>query len=783
MDEIKRAAVIGAGVMGAAIAAHLANAGIPVVLMDVVPQGTTGAGGNQNRNAIAEGAMQRILKSEPAPFMSKKAASLVEIANVEDHLDRAGSADWIIEAVVEDVETKRALYRRLEQVRKDGSIVSSNTSTIPLATLLQGLPERLCRDFLIAHFFNPPRYMRLLELVAGPRTRSEVLAAIEELTDRRLGKVAIHCHDRPGFVANRIGAFWLQCALGAAADLGLTVEEADAVTRRSLGVPGTGIFGLLDLVGLDLMLKIDSSLTRSLDPGDAYRRIRRDLPLIARMVSEGRTGRKGTGGFYRLRDEGKDRVREAMDLATGQYRPVTRPLLESLVLEQKAGLRGMVEHPDKGGRFAWSVLSETLTYAASLVPEATDDIHAIDLAMQLGYQWQLGPFELMDRLGPAYLAKRLQEQGQAPPALLQKAAATGAFYRVEGGRRQFLDLDGSYGNLPARKGICLLSDLKLAGNPLARNSSASLWDVGDGVVCLEVHSKMNTVDLDVFAMIRNAIDTVAGGYKALVLYNEGEHFSAGVNLGLALFAANVAAWPLLEDLVRQGQEIYKALKYAPFPVVGAPSGLAIGGGCEMLLHCDAVQAHTESYIGLVETGVGVVPAWGGCKEMLARLGKSRHLPAGPVPAVARVFETIGFAKVARSAFEAKELGFLRARDGITFNRDRLLADAKARALELTAGYRPPEPPTFILPGPSGRAALALVVETLRSSGQITAYDAVVATALAGVLCGGETADPTVSMSEDEVLVLERAAFMLLIKNEATLARIEHTLETGKPLRN
>ena len=777
MSEIKKAAVIGAGVMGGAIAAHIANAGVPVVLMDIVPKGA------KNRNAIAEGALEHLLRSEPPAFMHKKAARLVRPANVADHLDLLSNVDWIVEAVVEDLKTKRALYRRIEEVRKVGSLVSSNTSTLPLAILIKGLPERLARDFLITHFFNPPRYMRLLELVAGPKTGPDAVRTIRNFADRRLGKGTVLPHDTPGFIANRIGAFWLQCAVVEAVDRKLTIEEADATMGPIAGIPKTGVFGLLDLIGIDLMLKIDANLAESLPADDSYQGIRRDLPLLHRMIEQGFTGRKGKGGFYRLKANGKERLKEAIDLTSGDYRPAVSPTLDSLEAGKGVGLRALIEHPDKGGRYAWAVLSQTLAYVAAVTPEIADDIHAVDRVMQLGYNWMYGPFKLIDQLGAGYLAKRLKQDGRGVPALLEKASEAGAFYRVQDGRLQHLSISSGYVDIPHEDGVLLLSDIKLAQKPLAENGSASLWDVGDGVVCLEVHTKMNTIDPDVFAMIRKALETVQSGYKSLVIYNEGQHFSAGVNLGIALFAANVAAWPMMEELLTQGQEIYKALKYSPLPVVGAPSGLALGGGCEILLHCDAVQAHAESYLGLVETGVGIVPAWGGCKELLARLSAEPHRPRGPMPPVAAAFETIGLAKVAKSAFEAKELGFFRPNDGITFNRERLLADAKAKALELADGYRPPEPVKLTLPGPAGKAALSLALCDLRAKGKVTAHDEVVADALAEVLTGGPGADPTEPVGEDNMLVLERAAFMRLVKTEATLARMEHTLETGRPLRN
>ncbi len=774
---IQKAAVIGAGVMGAGIAAHLANAGVPVLLLDIVPQGT------DDRSALARGAVARMLKADPAPFMWKRAAELVTPGNLEDDFDRLADCDWIVEAVLEDPEVKRDLYRRLESVRKDGSIVSSNTSTLPLKLLTEGLGERFAGDFLITHFFNPPRYMPLLELVAGDRTRPEVVEEVAAFGDRVLGKGIVHCHDTPGFVANRIGTFWLQCAVVETLERGLTVEEADAVMGRPLGIPKTGIFALLDLVGLDLMPKVDASLAKTLPKDDPYQALRRPFPLLEKLIAEGYTGRKGKGGFYRLNKTGGARVKEAIDLESGDYAPAARPSLASVSAARHGGAKALVAHGDKGGAFAWAVMSQTLCYAASLVPEIADDIPSVDRAMRLGYNWKHGPFELLDRLGAKEVAMRLAEEGREVPALLEKAAAAEGFYRVQDGRLQYLTVAGDYADVVRGEGVLLLSDIKLQGPPLAKNGSASLWDVGDGVVCLEVHTKMNTMDPEVFKIMAKAVEIVPKSHKALVVYNEASHFSAGANLGLAMFAANVGAWPMIEDMVAEGQRIYTALKRAPFPVVAAPSGLALGGGCEILLAADAVQAHAESYIGLVEAGVGVVPAWGGCKELLSRFARDPRRPKGPMPPVAAAFETIGMAKVAKSAFEAKELGYLRATDLVTFNRERLLADAKQRALALVEGYQPPEPVELFLPGPSGKASLAFALRDLYAKGQATEHDMVVATELAEVLTGGARADFTEATSEDAVLKMERAAFMRLVKTPGTLARVEHMLETGKPLRN
>ncbi|MGH6895617.1 MAG: 3-hydroxyacyl-CoA dehydrogenase/enoyl-CoA hydratase family protein [Geminicoccaceae bacterium] len=771
---IERAAVLGAGVMGSGIAAQIANAGIPVLLLDVVPNGA------DDRDALAKGALARMQKADPAPFMSRQAARLVTPGNLEDDLEKLGEVDWIVEAVVESLEIKQALYARLERVRKPHSIVSSNTSTLPLARLTEGLPASFRRDFLITHFFNPPRYMRLLEIVQGPKTRSDALDALVAFADHRLGKSVVMAKDTPGFVANRIGSYWLQAAFAEAFASGVPVEEADAVLGRPLGIPKTGVFGLADLVGIDLLPQVAASLRAALPPDDPFHEVDREWPRVARLIETGYTGRKGKGGFYRLNRADGQRLKEAIDLETGEYHVAAKPRLEC-VEAARSGPRALFESDERAARYAWWVMSRTLAYACSLVPEIADDIAAVDAAMRLGYNWKWGPFELLDRIGPAWFRDRLRASDIAVPPLLERVGNR-TFYRIEDGQLQYMTVGGDYADVVRPDGVLLLADVKRRGKPVARNGSASLWDLGDGIACLEFHSKMNAIDPDTLDLIDQAIGIVAKDFKALVVYNEGENFSVGANIGIALFAANVAAWPMVEDVVSKGQKVYRKLKHAPFPVVAAPFGLALGGGCEVCLNADAVQAHAESYIGLVETGVGVVPAWTGSTELLTRWVRNQKRPGGPIPPLAQAFETIGMAKVAKSAFEAKELLFLRESDGITMNRDRLLADAKAKALALVEGYQAPEKSEIALPGPSARLAMRIVVDGLRLKGAATPHDEVVADQLAVVLSGGDT-DVTATVSDDDLLKLERQAFMTLIKHPATLARLEHMLETGKPLRN
>ncbi len=775
MLSIKKVAVIGSGVMGSGIAAQAANAGLDVLLLDIVPKD------GSDRDTVAKGAIQRMLKTNPAPLMHPRNAKRIQPGNVEDHLEWLAECDLVVEVVIENLEIKQALYRKIDQYRKADCIVTSNTSTIPLANLVEGMPDDFRQHFAVTHFFNPPRYMRLLELVAGPDTRSEVITTLRDFGDRMLGKSVVDCKDTPGFIANRIGILWMGVAVRFAFEDNLTVEEADSVIGKPMGIPKTGIFGLLDLVGIDLQPHVEHSMLSTLPEDDMYRDIHRPSPFIEKMIANGYTGRKGKGGFYRLNRNGGKKIKEALNLQTNEYHPADRPALAS-VEAARAGLRALVEHPDRGGQYAWRVLSHTLSYAAALVPQIADDIYAVDEAMKNGYAWKWGPFELIDKLGASWFAEKLAEQGMAVPPLLQQVGE-GSFYRIENGALQHFGTDGSYHDVSRAEGVLLLSDIKRASKQVESNRSASLWDIGDKVLCLEFHSKMNAVDEGIMAMAAKALKIIpTQGYRALVIHNEGANFSVGANVGLGLFAANIAAWPKITESVKQGQDIYKALKFAPFPVVGAPSGMALGGGCEVLLHCDAIEAHAETYMGLVEVGVGLVPAWGGCKEMLLRWSENPRHPKGPMPAVSKVFETVATATVAKSAEEARSLLYLRPSDGIVMNRDRLLASAKDRALTMAQDYAPPEARELTLPGPSGEAAMTLVLNDFQRAGKATAHDVTVGKKLAHVLAGGKV-DPTETLTEDKLLTLERSAIVSLLRTPQTLDRIEHMLETGKPLRN
>ncbi len=758
---IQKAAVIGAGVMGAGIAAQLANAGLEVELFDI---------GDRAKTAI-----EKLLKTNPAPLMHKSFAGRIRPGSTESDIARLKEVDIIIEAVFEDPKVKSDIFKKIDANRKPGTIVASNTSTIPLADLTRDQSDALKKDFVITHFFNPPRYMPLLELVTSEHNDKDMIAELTRFMDEKMGKGVIPCNDTPGFIGNRIGTFWIQTAINEAYSRKLTVEEADAVMGRPIGAPRTGIFGLVDLVGLDLMPHITKSLTTLLPPDDSYCKNNKSYPVIDKMIADGFTGRKGKGGFYRL-DERRNKL--AVDLDTGTTRPSKR------VKPGKKSLRELVSSGDRLGDYAWAVLSQTLCYAAQHAHDITGNITGVDDAMKLGYNWKYGPFELIDKIGVDYFISRVQKEGGAVPQFLQKAAGL-SLYRTHNGKLQYLDRDGVYQNIVRPEGVLLLADVKRASQPVAQNISASLWDLGEGILCLEFHSKMNALDFFSLRMAGKACDILEkpqSPFKALVIHNDADDFSVGANIGVALYAAKLKQYWIIDLMVKMGQKTYKRLKYAKFPVVSAPSGKALGGGCEILLHSHHVQAHAETYPGLVEVGVGLLPAWGGSTELLTRAQQSEKTAHGPMPATAFVFETISTAKVGLSAYEAKDFLYLRETDGVTMNKSRLLADAKAKAFEMVQNFTPEKPFDLTLPGPGGKAALDMAVDGFYMRGLATTYDVVVSSRVASVLTGGALAGPGVKLTQDYVRQLERENFMALVHDPRTVARIEAIIKSGKPLR-
>ena len=790
----KKVGVLGSGVMGMGIAAHFANAGVEVVLLDLPgPQTTqnrgisrdTGKSQERQSERLADQAIAKALNQTPSPFMHRRNAHNITTGSLDDDLGLLADCDWVIEVIIENLNSKQNLYTRLEEVIDNQTIVTSNTSTFPLRLLTARMSAKMKSHFAITHFFNPPRYMPLLELVRGPDIKPEALDRLSDFCDRILGKGVVECKDSPAFIANRLGQFWTAKAMRAAFDRGLRVEEADALNGKPFGIPKTGVFALMDLVGIDLIPLINQSMRVTLPADDPFLNVGIP-PMIETMLVEGYTGRKGKGGFYRL-DTDADGIRFKLsrDLITGDYDRVQQVSMKSLSVGHK-GPRALIEEGDEGSAYAWEVFSTLICYAAEIADTIAYSTQAIDDAMEWGYAWRAGPFRLLDKLGVDWFVERLESENRPVPELIAKAKAAGRMYTVNPISKcpQILNFDGTYTDTEVPDGVILLEHIKQTSQPVMKNTSAALWDVGDGVLCLEFTAKAQSLDNDVMTLIKQTVCLIEEEetYKALVLYNDGTHFSVGANLDLVIHAINTAQWPFIDSMIREGQEAYKALRFAPFPVVAAPFGYAVGGGCEICLHADAIQAAAEAYIGLVEVGVGLIPGWGGCKEMIRRHMSASPMSKNPMLAINRAFESISTAKVTTSAQEAQDMLILNDASGVTFRRARLLADAKACALAMVENYEPPIPEVFTLPGPSGRAVLNMAIKVYQEKGLASRYDVTLAEQLAYVLTGGDV-DNLREVSEQDILNLEREAFTALVKNTETQARITHMLETGKPLRN
>ena len=615
--------------MGSGIAGHLANAGVQVELLDV-------GGTVADRDSVAKRAIERMRSQNPPPLMHADYVARITTGNIEDHLHRVGDCDWIVEAIVERIDVKRDLYDALDRIRRPGSIISSNTSTLPLALLTERMSHTMRSDFCITHFFNPVRFMRLLELVRGPDTRPEVVEELAAFCDRELGKGVVHCRDTPGFLANRVGVHVLQVGLFEAVAQGVTIEEADAVMGRPMGIPKTGLFGLYDLIGLDLMLDAAASLAMALPPDDAFQRVAEGIPLVRELVSRGYTGDKGAGGFYR----GSGDTREVVDLRTGEARPMARAAVEAALAGERDGIRALVKHQSAAGRFARRVLARALGYAASLVPDVSDEVVPIDEAMKLGYGWSRGPFEMIDSLGADWFRTLLVAEDLPIPPVLDDLGDS-SFYRASDSRVVHFAMGCGYRPLERAPGAVRVDDFRRLASPMLTNHAASLWDIGDGVACLEFHTKANALGPESMALMRQALDKVAERHAALVIHSDAPHFSVGFNLEFVRTCITGRRWRDLNDGLVEFQHTCRAAKHAPFPVVSAPSGMALGGGFEVLLGSDLVQAHANVVVGLVEPIVGLVPAGGGCKEMLIRWTRDTRDEATRSAGALRVFELIG----------------------------------------------------------------------------------------------------------------------------------------------
>ncbi len=803
MLSIEKAAVLGAGTMGAQIAAHLANARIHTLLLDVVPREVTpeeqakglSPASPEVRNRIARAGLETARKAKPAAFFTPELASLITIGNFEDDLEKLKDRDLIIEAVVEDPKIKRGLYEQVEKYRKPGSVIASNTSGIPIHKLAEGRSEDFRAHFLGIHFFNPPRYLHLVELIRTEWTSPEVSCSLYGFLDERLGKGVVVAKDRPNFIANRIGTFGALETIRTMLREAYSIEEVDKMTGPAVGRPKTATFRTFDLVGLDVLAHVVKNLRENL-PEDEERGMFVVPEFVAQMIERGLLGSKTKAGFYQKQKsvDGKQTIL-ALDPAALEYRPQEKVSLPSLEMAKNIEdtaerIRTLVWAECRVGDFLWKTLSRTLCYAARRIPEIADTIVEVDRAMRWGFNWELGPFETWDAIGLEESVARMKKEGLSIPANVEQMLTSGAtsFYKKENGQQIYFDFAaGEYQALADPPGTITLRSVKDRSGVVKRNAGASLLDIGDGVACLEFHSKMNAIGGDTLQMVKLALDEVEKNFVGLVVGNQGQNFSVGANLMLMLMEAQEENWDELDLMVRAFQKATTSLRYSPKPVVVAPFQMTFGGGAEMVLHADRVRAAAETYIGLVEVGVGIIPAGGGTKEMLVRALES--IPkdikdADPLPFLRRAFETIALAKVAESADAARVLGFLREDDSISMNSDRLLADAKKEVLALAARpYVQPQPPTDIRAlGLPALSALKLGIYLMKRGGYISDHDALIGEKLARVLTGGDLNHET-RAPEQHFLNLEREAFLSLVGTRKTQERIAHMLKTGKPLRN
>jgi 3-hydroxyacyl-CoA dehydrogenase len=804
--RIEKAVVLGAGTMGSRIAAHFANAGLPCILLDIVPPDLPADAAASERNKIVRAGLEAAKKSKPAAFFTPSLAERIAIGNFEDDLARCAEADWIIEVVAENLQIKRKLLSRVAQYRKPTAIVTTNTSGLPVHLIAEGMSEEFQQHWAGTHFFNPPRYLKLVEVIPGPKTSPDVLETLSDFCDRRLGKGVVIAKDTPNFIANRIGTFSMLNALRLMGSLGMTVEEVDACTGPAIGQPKSATFRTADIVGIDVLVHVVKNIYESV-PNDESREVYRVPVLVEEMVRRGWLGDKTGQGFYkRVKGDGEREIL-TLDEHTMEYRPRQKARFASIetgktIDDTRQRLRALLgpilegQKGDKAQQFLWGSISETCLYAARRVPEISDSVVDVDRAMRWGFGWELGPFEVMDAIGVKQFAEQVRKEGRALPAPIEKLLATGrsAFYESAKGVTTVFDLASASAKVvEVPPGVLLLKSLKDAGREVERNSGASLIDLGDGVVCCEFHAKMNAIGADLISMLHKGLKRLASDFDAMVIANEAVNFSVGANLMLVLVAAQEQEWDEIHLAVKQFQNVNLALKYAPKPVVAAPQGMALGGGCEISLHATRIQAAAEAYIGLVETGVGLIPGGGGSKEMLIRANE--RAASGEdldlFHALRPIFETVAMAKVGTSAEESRELGFLRREDGISMNRDRLVADAKEVALALfRGGYQPAaaswqegaQSTQIKVLGEQFLATAKMGIHLLMRGGYASEYDAHVARKLANILAGGPLTAPQ-TVSEQYLLDLEREAFVSLCGEKKTQERIAHTLKTGKPLRN
>jgi 3-hydroxyacyl-CoA dehydrogenase len=796
--QIRKVGVIGAGVMGAAIAAHLANVGIPSLLLDIVPPNET-----KNRDVVARTGLDKTLKSRPAAFYSKRGASLVSVGNIEDDLEALADVDWILEAVVERLDIKHNLYSKIEMVMTPGTIITSNTSGLPAHLLTEGRSEEFRRNFLITHFFNPVRYMHLLEIIPDTDTDPQLVQFMQQFASEVLGKGVVMAKDTPNFIANRIGVYGLLSAVDRAIKEGYTVGEVDAILGPPMGRPKSAVFRTSDLSGLDTTVHVADNLYQNA-PDDPQRETFRVPELLRDMLKRGLLGEKTGQGFYKRvkNPDGSSTILE-LNFQTMEYEQPQKVRFPSTgavrsIDDPAQRILTMLDADDRAGQLARETTADSLIYAATLAPQIADSVVAVDEAMRWGFNFDLGSFEVWDLLSqhPDTLQKVFAGRSEPMPELVQRVQkqGQGTFYTGEVGDRRYFDFStNDYKPVPTLERAISLPALKrTSSNVVHSNDSASLIDMGDGVGCVEFHTKLNSIDEGIIEMLRYSVEEGQKRFRALVVGNEAADFSAGANLFLVLMSARQGEWKSLEAAINGLQQAHQLIKYSPIPVVAAPAGRALGGGCEIIMHCNAARAYAESYIGLVETGVGLVPAGGGCKELLLRHGADLNSQlakktGGPFTPSRKAFETIAFATVSTSAVEAQEYRFLRKTDKLTTNRAVLLRDAKVDALTLAnakdAGtWKPAQPQMLLLPGPGARLVLEQQVENMYLTGKVSEHDTVVAHHLARVLTGGGTS-PVTPLTEQQVLDLEREAFLALCGMEKTQDRMQSILMTGKPLRN
>jgi 3-hydroxyacyl-CoA dehydrogenase len=803
--KIKKAAVLGAGVMGAGIAAHLTNAGIECYLLDIIPFELTDDDKKKGltekspawRNRFAANGLAAVTKSKPASFFTKKNASMVTIGNFEDNLKWLENVDWVIEVVVENLKIKQELFAKVEKVVKPTCIVSTNTSGIPIKDISAKFGPALKKRFLGTHFFNPPRYMKLMEIIPGADTEKDVVDYMVKFSEETLGKGVVICKDSPNFVGNRIGVFDLSDCIKIMMEKKLKIDEVDAIVGKALGHPGTAVFGTMDLVGLDVGFHVGKNLYDAV-PDDEARDTFKAEPYLEKMIANKWLGNKTKQGYYKKVKDAKGKSAKLMlDIDTMEYVPVGKPQFDSISAAKKMGnvadsVKYVFNADDKAGDFTRAYLCKTFIYSANRIGEICDDIMAVDNAMKWGYNNKLGPFEMWDAVGVKEAIEVMKKLKLKVPKKIDEMLKKGCetFYTTKADGKYYYDFDKKgYAKIDENPKIILLPDLKSRNKIIKENGSASLIDIGDGVACLEFHTKMNSIDEPLTVMLTEACDIVEKDFEGMVVANHDERaFSAGANVFAVLTAAQLGQWDLLEKSIEALQNGNMKMKYLSKPVVTAPAGLALGGGCEMAMHGARCLPNGETYMGLVEVGVGVIPAGGGCKEILVRL--TEGIPDGVIEGglnmqyhMAKAFENIAMAKVGTSAAEAMQLGYIRKTETINMNRDQQIYEAKQIALSLVmAGYKPPRPALIPVMGENFRGLVDAIIMNMRYGNFISDYDLVVSRKVAHVLSGGDCAEGTY-LSEQEILDLEREAFLSLMGETKTHERIMFMLTKGKPLRN